>query len=68
MRGVRILKTDVGQSVVASTGIEYETLADGRKRAATCPAHSTVWLLFWLMQDFRIPVTVRRWVYLEGGG
>ena len=68
MPGVWILETDVSQSVVASARIDCENPADGLKRVATCPARSTVWLLFWLMQDFRLPFIVRRWVYLEGGG
>ena len=68
MPGVWILETDVSESVVASTRIDDEYLADGLKRVATRPAHSTVWLLCWLMQDFRLPFVVRRWVYLKGGG
>ena len=62
MPGVWVLETDVSQSVVASTRIDYENLADGLKRVGTCPAHSTVSLLFWLTQDFRLPFIVRRWV------
>ena len=68
MPGVWILETDVSEGVVASTRIDIEYLADRLKRVATHRAHSTVWLLFWLMQDFRLPFIVRRWVYLEGGG
>ena len=57
------------QDLLDESGVDYlQRIAAAAKRVATCPAHSTVWLLFWLMQDFRLPFIVRRWVYLEGGG
>ena len=55
----QILVEDHQTSLMKAALIIFRELPAVAKRVATCPAHSTVWLLFWLMQDFRLPFIVR---------